>query len=347
MASESKSTVLLAFAVNLVIAIAKTAAGLLTLSSAMLAEAAHSWADTTNQVFLLFALKRSRRPADTTHPFGYGKERYFWSLLAAVGIFVTGALFSIYQGVEGLLHPHREVSGREFVVSYVVLGVAFLLEGSSLAKALRQLNGEARTLRRGLLEQLRRSNDPTVKTVASEDSAAVAGLLLAAAGLVLHQVTGSGVFDAAASMAIGLLLAWIAYALGRDTKELLIGESADPELRLDIMALLIGYDGVTGLLDMLTMQLSPEHVLVAAKVDFRDHLGAAEIERLCNRIERDLQEKFPVVTHLYLDPTSPTREQLTDAEDVDRLVASQTDADFEERLAAADSLTDGSWRRSA
>jgi cation diffusion facilitator family transporter len=347
MASESKSTVLLAFAVNLVIAIAKTAAGLLTLSSAMLAEAAHSWADTTNQVFLLFALKRSRRPADTTHPFGYGKERYFWSLLAAVGIFVTGALFSIYQGVEGLLHPHREVSGREFVVSYVVLGVAFLLEGSSLAKALRQLNGEARTLRRGLLEQLRRSNDPTVKTVASEDSAAVAGLLLAAAGLVLHQVTGSGVFDAAASMAIGLLLAWIAYALGRDTKELLIGESADPELRLDIIALLIGYDGVTGLLDMLTMQLSPEHVLVAAKVDFRDHLGAAEVERLCNRIERDLQEKFPVVTHLYLDPTSPTREQLTDAEDVDRLVASQTDADFEERLAAADSLTDGSWRRSA
>ena len=150
MASESKSTVLLAFAVNLVIAIAKTAAGLLTLSSAMLAEAAHSWADTTNQMFLLFALKRSRRPADTTHPFGYGKERYFWSLLAAVGIFVTGALFSIYQGVEGLLHPHREVSGREFVVSYVVLGVAFLLEGSSLAKALRQLNGEARILRRGL-----------------------------------------------------------------------------------------------------------------------------------------------------------------------------------------------------
>ena len=298
MASESKSTVLLAFAVNLVIAIAKTAAGLLTLSSAMLAEAAHSWADTTNQVFLLFALKRSRRPADTTHPFGYGKERYFWSLLAAVGIFVTGALFSIYQGVEGLLHQHREVSGREFLVSYVVLGVAFLLEGSSLAKALRQLNGEARILRRGLLEQLRRSNDPTVKTVASEDSAAVAGLLLAAAGLVLHQLTGSGVFDAAASMAIGLLLAWIAYALRRDTKELLIGESADPELRLDILALLIGYDGVTGLLDMLTMQLSPEHVLVAAKVDFRDHLGAAEIERLCNRIERDLQEKFPVVTHL-------------------------------------------------
>jgi hypothetical protein len=148
--------------------------------------------------------------------------------------------------VEGVLHPHREVSGREFVVSYVVLGVAFLLEGSSLAKALRQLNGEARMLRRGLLEQLRRSNDPTVKTVASEDSAAVAGLLLAAAGLVLHQLTGSGVFDAAAaSMAIGLLLAWIAYALGRDTKELLIGESADPELLLDIMALLIGYDGVT------------------------------------------------------------------------------------------------------
>jgi cation diffusion facilitator family transporter len=345
MASESRGTVVLAFAVNLAVAVAKTAAGLLTLSSAMLAEAAHSWADTTNQVFLLFALTRSRRPADTTHPFGYGKERFFWSLLAAVGIFVTGALFSVYQGLQGLFGSHREITGREFAVSYAVLGVALVLEGASLTKAVRQLHGEGQRSGRRLLEQLRKSNDPTVKTVASEDAAAVVGLVLAAAGLLLHQLTGSAVFDAAASIAIGLLLAWIAYALGRDTKELLIGESADPELRLDVMGLLVGYDGVTGLLDMLTMQLSPEHVLAAAKIDFSDDLTAAEIEILCNRIEDDLQRRFPAVTHLYLDPTSPTSQQSIDAEDVDRLIAAQIGATVEGRAAAADSLTHGTWQR--
>lgn len=344
MASESRGTVLLALFANLAVAVAKTGAGLLTLSSAMLSEAAHSWADTTNQVFLLLALKRAQRPADTTHPFGYGKERYFWSLLAAVGIFVTGALFSAYQGIEGLLGGGHELSTKEFTISYVVLGVAFVLEGSSLIKALRQLRGEARGRGRGLLEQVRKSNDPTVKTVASEDSAAVVGLLLAATGLALHQITGSAVFDGVASIAIGVLLGWIAYALGRDTKELLIGESADPELRLDIISALVGYDGVNGLLDMLTMQLSPDHVLVAAKVDFDDELGAADVEALCNRIERDLQERFPSVTHLYLDPTSPTRTESAVAADIGRLVDASTDADPDVRAAAADSLDTDSWR---
>jgi cation diffusion facilitator family transporter len=339
-ASESRGTVLLALAANLAVALAKTGAGLLTLSSAMLSEAAHSWADTTNQVFLLLALKRAGRPADTTHPFGYGKERYFWSLLAAVGIFVTGALFSAYQGIESLLGGGHELTTKEFVISYVVLGVAFVLEGSSLVKALRQLHQEGRRRGRGLLEQVRKSNDPTVKTVASEDSAAVVGLVLAAGGLALHQLTGSAVFDGAASIAIGVLLAWIAYALGRDTKELLIGESADPELRLDIISALVGYAGVNGLLDMLTMQLSPEHVLVAAKVDFDDALGAADVEALCNRIERDLQRKFPSVTHLYLDPTSPTRTESAVAADIGRLV----DAGAADRAAAADSLDTDSWR---
>jgi len=339
-ASESRGTVLLALFANLAVAIAKTGAGLLTLSSAMLSEAAHSWADTTNQVFLLLALKKAGRPADTTHPFGYGKERYFWSLLAAVGIFVTGALFSAYQGLESLLSGGHELSTKEFVISYVVLGVAFVLEGSSLLKALRQLHREGRGRGRGLLEQLRKSNDPTVKTVASEDSAAVVGLVLAAAGLALHQLTGSAVFDGVASVAIGVLLGWIAYALGRDTKELLIGESADPELRLDIISALAGYDGVNGLLDMLTMQLSPEHVLVAAKVDFDDELGAADVEALCNRIETDLQQQFPSVTHLYLDPTSPTRTESAVAADIGRLV----DASAEDRAAAADSLDTDTWR---
>ena len=344
MATESRGTVLLALAVNLAVAVAKTAAGLLTLSSAMLAEAAHSWADTTNQVFLLLALKKAQRPADTTHPFGYGKERYFWSLLAAVGIFVTGALFSVYQGLESLLGGGHKITTREFIISYAVLGVAFLLEGASLLKAVRQIRGEARERGRGLLEQLRKSNDPTVKTVASEDSAAVVGLVLAATGLALHQLTGSAVFDGVASVAIGVLLGWIAYVLGRDTKELLIGEAADPELRLDIIGVLTGYNGVTGLLDMLTMQLSPDHVLVAAKVDFSDDLGAAGVEALCNRIERDLQQRFPSLTHLYLDPTSPDRAQSAIAADLNRLAESQLDATADERAAAVESLDLDTWK---
>jgi cation diffusion facilitator family transporter len=347
MASESRGTVVLALAANLAVAVAKTAAGLLTLSSAMLAEAAHSWADTTNQVFLLLALKKAQRPADTAHPFGYGKERYFWSLLAAVGIFVTGALFSVYQGLESLVSGGHELSTREFAVSYVVLAVAFVLEGTSLLRAIRQLRGEARGRGRGLLEQLRKSNDPTVKTVASEDSAAVVGLVLAAGGLVLHQLTGSAVFDGAASIAIGVLLAWIAYALGRDTKELLIGESADPELRLDIISSLVRYDGVEGLLDMLTMQLSPDHVLVAAKIDFGDELSAADVEALCNRIESDLRRRFPSVTHLYLDPTSPTRTESAVAADIGRLVEAQENMSAEDRAAAADSLNTDTWRTSS
>ena len=142
----------------------------------------------------------------------------------------------------------------------------------------------------------------------------------------------------------GLLLGWIAYALGRDTKELLIGEAADPELRLDVIGALSAYDGVTGLLDMLTMQLSPDHVLVAAKVDFSDDLGAADVEALCNRIEVDLQQQFPAVTHLYLDPTSPSRTQSSDAAAIGRLVASQVDASTADRAAAADSLDTGTWR---
>ncbi|MEP6852219.1 MAG: cation diffusion facilitator family transporter [bacterium] len=342
--AESRNTVLVALVANVAIAVAKTGAGLLTMSSSMISEAAHSWADTMNQVFLLFALKRADRAPDRTHPFGYGKERYFWSLLAAVGIFVTGAVLSIMQGVDALLHGRGEISSREYLISYAVLALAFLLEGSSLIKALRQLDGEAKSRQRGLVEEIRKSPDPTVKTVASEDSAAVTGLVLAALGLALHQLTGSSVYDAIASIAIGVLLAWVAYALGRDTKEMLIGEAADPELRLDIISTVTGYDGVEALVGMATMQLGPENVLVAAKIDFHDGLTAAEIQNLAGRIEVDLHERFPTITHLYLDPTEPNVMEQTVAADLRRLVESQADGSPDGRTAAIGQLDDGSWR---
>src|SRR3954453_15239043 len=287
MASESKGTVLLALGANLAIAVAKTIVGLITLSSAMLAESAHSWADTLNQVFLLTSLFRSKKPADSMHPFGYGKERFFWSLLAAVGIFVTGAGFSIFQGIDSLFKQHQEIPNKEFLLSYAVLGLAFVMEGLSLIKAVRQVKGEAKEQERGFVEHLRKSNDPTVKTVASEDSAAVTGILFAFVGLLLHQITGSAVYDGAASIAIGVLLAWIAYALGRDTKDLLIGESADPELRLDIIHTISSFDEVDGVVELLTMQLSPEELLVAVKVVFSDGLDSQRIEDVSTEIEEE------------------------------------------------------------
>ncbi len=309
MASESRGTVLLAFSTNLVIAVAKTAAGVVTLSSAMLAEAAHSWADTLNQVFLLTSIRRAKRPADSVHPFGYGKERFFWTLLAAVGIFVTGAGFSIFQGVHSLLSHERQPSAAEFYLTYAVLGAALVLEGSSLLRALRQVRGEARDLGRGFLDHLRRSNDPTVKAVASEDSAAVVGIALAGTGIALHQVTGSAVYDALASITIGVVLAWVAYALGRDTKDLLIGEAADPELRLDIQHTVAAHPEVEAVLEMLTMQLSPDDVLVAMKVDFADDLESGRIEEVSTEIDNELKAAFPSVQHVYLDATASDRQQ--------------------------------------
>jgi len=343
-AGESRGTVLLALGANLAIAVTKTGAGLLTMSSAMLSEAAHSWADTTNQVFLLFALSRADRPADPLHPFGYGKERFFWSLLAAVGIFVTGALFSLYQGVTTLLGDEHEPTSRDFLLSYAVLAVALVLEGASLTKALRQLSGEARSRHRGLLEHVRRSSDPTVKTVASEDSAAVVGLLLALVGIGLHQATGSAVPDAIASIAIGLVLAWVAYALGRDTKDLLIGESLDPEVRLAVIEELQRYDAVDGILEILTMQLGPDQALVAAKLDVDDSLPAGDLERLTARMERELRAAHPEIAHIYLSVTRGDPGQLDVAAGLRRLATIAAGGPAQ-RQQALESLSTGAWRR--
>src|SRR3954447_22887582 len=215
--AETKGTVIAALAANLGVGVAKAVGGLITGSSALLAEAAHSVADTLNELFLLLSLKRSERPADRTHPFGYGKERFFWSLLAAIGIFLSGAGFSAYQGVTAIAssaHAERP-SGTEFLAIYVVLGLSLLLEGTSLRKAFRQVRSEANAAHRRLIPFTRRSPDPTVKTVASEDSVAVLGIFTALAGTALHQATDHEYWDGVASLSIALLLAYVAIVLGR------------------------------------------------------------------------------------------------------------------------------------
>jgi cation diffusion facilitator family transporter len=297
--SSTRRTVLVAGAANVVVTVAKLAAGLMTGSSAMLAETAHSAADTLNQAFLLTSLHRGDRPADERHPFGHGQERYFWSLLAAFGIFIAGAGFSVF---EGLLELHHS-GDHDVLIAYVVLAVAFAAEGTSLMRAYRQVRGEARASDTRLVDHVRSSPDITVKAALFEDGAAVTGLALAAAGLLLQQLTGSPVWDGAASIAIGALLVVVAVRLGLDSRELLIGKAAEPR---DLE--LIGNEiertpGVDTLLELLTMHLGPDHLIVAARVALDDEVSADRVEDLADDIDRRLAEKLTVVPHVFIDPT--------------------------------------------
>jgi cation diffusion facilitator family transporter len=301
MASESHKTVYIALAANAGIAVAKLAGGVISGSSAMLSEAAHSVADTTNQLFLLASLNLSERRPDADHPFGYGKERFFWSFMAAVFIFVSGAAFSVYEGVRRMLSSGAETSSPG--IAFAVLAIALVLEGSSLARATRQTAGEARRRRRPFARHVRESRDPTTKTVVFEDSAAVTGVLLAAAGLGLTLITGSPVFDGAASVAIGLLLAVIALVLGHDTYELLIGAGALPEERRALERVFEDHPRVERLEELLTMAVGPGSLLVAARVEFTDGLDSDAIEEVADELDEQLREAVPEVGEVFLDPT--------------------------------------------
>ncbi len=304
-ADESVGTVLIAGSANLAIAVAKLVGGLISGSSAMLAEAAHSFADTLNQVFLMAALKRSQKPADARHPFGYGMERYFWSLLAAVGIFVLGAGYSILEGFKAILHAEPLGS---LMIAYAVLALSFLFEGASWLRAVRQLSGEAEERGRGFFEHLRITSDPTAKTVAFEDTAALIGLVLAGVGITLHHLTGHGFWDGAASIAIGLLLVAVAYSLGQQNKRALIGEALAPSVQDEIRRIIHESPGIDSVVELLTMRLSPEDVLVAARVDLDDDASVDELEQAADEVERRLREAHPEVRHVFLDPTDEPSE---------------------------------------
>jgi len=300
MANQSTGTVLLAGAANLSVAGAKVVGGLLSGSAAMLAEGAHSIADTLNQAFLLTALKRSRKPPDSRHPFGYGKERYFWSMLAAVGIFVLGAGFSVLEGVESILHPEPLTS---LVIVYCVLGASFVFEGVSWLKAFRQLRSEAEQASEGTVDHLLTTAEPAAKTVAFEDTAALIGIALAAVGVTLHYLTGQAFWDGAASVAIGLLLVGVAYTLGRENKSLLIGQALPEDVRNGLSEVIADSPGIDTVVELLTMQLAPDEVLVAAKIDLDDRSTGAALEKNADEVERRVRSRFPEVRHVFLDPT--------------------------------------------
>jgi cation diffusion facilitator family transporter len=298
--SESALTVIVALAVNFAIAALKLVAGVITGSAAMLAEAAHSVADTFTEALLLTALRRSAKPADRAHPFGYGKERYFWSLLAAVSIFASGALFAFYEGFTTIFSENREQGSP--LVGYIVLGLAFVLEAVSWRRAVQQVRAEAAAENRTVRRYLQLIDDPTVKTVFFEDSAALVGILLAFGGLALHDVTGVAFWDGLASVLIGVLLAGVAYLLGRTNQGLLIGRQADPAIVRGARELLAEVPEVEVVVDLLTMVTGTDRILLCARLDFAENLTSTDLELATVRVSAELRERFPDLDEIFLEP---------------------------------------------
>lgn len=300
MESENRTTILFAFAANLLIAVAKLAGGIVTGSSALLSEAAHSIADCLNQVFLLVSLSLGKRRPDEKHPFGHGKERFFWALMAAVMIFVGGAIFSVVQGVLVLRGGSTD---HDLRAGFVVLAIALAAESVALGRAVRQMARQARAAGKPVTRYMWESRDPTVKVVIAEDAAAVAGVLVALTGLALVQVTHHTVWDALASIVIGLLLALVAYTIGRDAKRMLIGEAAAEEDRRAIEQALAKHPAVRSVSELLTMQIGPEDILVAARLELAETLSTRAVEGVMDELQRDVRSAVETVQQVFIDPT--------------------------------------------
>jgi cation diffusion facilitator family transporter len=262
--SESVTTVLVAFGANVLVAVAKSVVAVVTGSASLLAEAAHSWADAGNEVFLMIANRRSRRPPDLAHPFGHGREAYVWSLFAALGLFVAGAAVSVTHGIQELVTPQP---AGHFLIGYIVLALSFVLEGISFLRSVRQAKPEAESMQRDFIEHVLATSDPTLRAVFAEDSAALAGLLIAAASLAAHQLTGSPVPDAVGSIVIGLLLAVTAVVLINLNRRFLVGQDADPRVRAAAIQALLDAPEVARLTYLRLEIVGPGMVSVIGDVD--------------------------------------------------------------------------------
>ena len=303
---ESRGAVIAAMGANFAIAAGKLVAGVLTGSAAMLAEAGHSVADTVNQVFLLVGINLSDGEADETHPYGYGKEAFFWSFLAAIFIFVAGAAFSIFEGARTLLQEDvHERSHRELIIAFGVLGMAFVFETASFAVAIRALFSSARKLGWSVFRYVRHSPDLTTKTVFYEDGAALTGLVLAAGGLALSEITGSEVWDGVASLGIGIVLTIVALILGLQARRLLIGASASEETRARIDATLAEFPEFRRAVRILTMQIGPHSVLVSGEIEIAQTLSLPAAEDLLARIDARFAEVLPEVRETFWEIKGP------------------------------------------
>ncbi|HET8994767.1 cation diffusion facilitator family transporter [Rhodococcus sp. SJ-2] len=290
---ESMRTVLIAFGANFAVALAKTAAALFTGSASMVAEAAHSWADTGNQIFLLIANRRSARVADTNHPLGYGREAYVWSLLAAVGLFVAGSAVSVWHGITELIH--ESAGGENYAIGYIVLAVAFVLEGISLLQATRQLGGEADRADRDILDYVLETSDPTLRAVFAEDSAALIGIVIAFVGMALHQLTGNALWDAIGSILVGVLLGVIAVILIDRNRRFLTGEPASDALHTAAVARIENMPEVAAVRFVRLEYVGPKQVFLVASVDLMGDYAESRIAPTLRKLERDLERNTHVV----------------------------------------------------
>jgi cation diffusion facilitator family transporter len=298
--SDELRTVVIALVVNLVVAAIKAVAGIIGSSAALLSESAHSVADSTTELFLITAVRRSRRPPNRRHPFGYGKERYFWSLLAAIAIFGLGAGYSVYEGVSTI--TAGESGAGAPIVGYIVIGLCAAAETVSLVQASRRVRRESERTDTEVTKYVRDPDDPTVKSVLLEDAAALIGLGLALCGLVLRQITGQALWDGVAALAIGALLVGIAYELARTNVGLLIGKQANPQMVADIEECLLDQPEVGAVVDVITMMIGTGKVLVCARLDYRHTLSSDEAERATVRLHEVLAERFPDIERMYLEP---------------------------------------------
>lgn len=296
MKAGSTRVLLIALAANVGIAIAKFAAAAVTGSSAMLTEGVHSLVDSANQLLLLHGEKRAKRPPDALHPAGYGRELYFWSFVVALLVFAAGAGVSVYEGIRHLRHPEPAVSPY---IAYGVLLVAFLLEGGSTLAAFRSFDAERGA--RSWWQALTQTKDASTVIVLLENGAAMAGLVIAAAGLALAQATGNPHWDGIASIMIGLLLGFVAIFLAREAKGLLIGEAADPALEAALRDAATR-SGVMRVGETITVHNAPDQVVAAMSVDFDNRMGAGDVERIVAEIEADVRRTLPQVVRLYIRP---------------------------------------------
>ena len=305
--SESLTTVLVAFGANVLIAVAKSAAAALTGSASLVAEAAHSWADAGNEIFLLIANRRSRRPPDLAHPFGHGREAYVWSLFAAIGLFVAGAAVSVTYGVLELIHPER---AAHFAVGYAVLAVSFVLEAVSFRQSVRQARPEAESLQRDLIEHVLATSDPTLRAVFAEDSAALIGLVIAAAGLAAHQLTGSPVPDAAGSILVGVLLAVVAVILINRNRRFLVGQEADPRVRAAALQALLNAPEVARVTYLRLEIVGPRMVSVIGDVDLTGDDTESHLAIRLRALEARISAS-PAVAGAVLSLSAPDEPTLT------------------------------------
>lgn len=294
---ESTRVILIALAANLGIAVAKFAAAAITGSSAMLTEGIHSTVDSVNEVLLLYGTRQSERPPDRTHPFGYGRELYFWSFVVAILVFALGAGVSFYEGVHHLLHPERP---SDVLIAFAVLAISIVLESWSSLAALRRFNRERGT--KSVYRAIRETKDAPNLVVLLENGGAVVGLLIAAAGVGLTALTGNPVFDGVASLLIAAVLSAMAIILLIEAKGLLIGEAADPELVKALRSCIEGHQGIVAVHEVLTIHQAPRMVVAVISADFDDTITARDVEQTIARIEREIAAEHPEVTRIYIRP---------------------------------------------